>query len=75
MADIVPIKTHGLYKRETKASAVRTLRESLVCKPKQVLVIFINQDDEFRISGYPNDPSEAVWLMEMAKATLLGLRK
>ena len=74
MADIVKIGKHALYKREQKASASKTLRDTLACKPKEVLVIFMDSDDELRVSGYPNDPGNALWLMEMAKAILLGLK-
>jgi hypothetical protein len=74
MAEVLPIKNHGLYSREQKASAAKTLRDALANKPKEVVVIFYDQGGELRVGGHPNDPGNALWMMEMAKAMLLGLR-
>lgn len=73
MADILPIKGHGLYERQTRQSAagcLRSVRERL--KPRAVLVMGYDDEGEFFVRAAPNDPAEAMWLMELAKRRLLG---
>lgn len=73
MADIIPIKHHREYTRETKRSAAGCLRNARERHPVEVLVIGIDADGDFFVTGAPPDPDGALWLMERAKLKLLGV--
>jgi hypothetical protein len=73
MADIVPIKAHREYDRQTKRSAAGLLREVRALGPTDVLVMGYGADGNFFVQGSPPDPGNALWLMELAKRRLLGL--
>lgn len=71
MADIISIKKHRLYQREKKASVARTLSQARSQRGDEILVIGTNVDGDLYVVGFPNDPGNALWLMELAKRKLL----
>lgn len=73
MADIVPIKAHQQYERQTKQSAAGVLRDVRDQHPTEVLVIGYDAAGQLILRGSPPDPANAMWLMELAKRRLLGL--
>ena len=74
MADVVPIEGHAEFERHEVRSAVACLRHSVRHRPTTVLVIGLDSEGELFVSGVPNDPAEGLWLMEMAKLKLLGVK-
>jgi len=71
MADVVPIKKHREYYRQTKRSAAGCLREARSRNPSDVVVIGYDQSGELFIMSEPVDPGHVLWMMESAKAHLL----
>lgn len=74
MADIVPIKRHKAFVREQKATIARTLRQAKDIGFTEIFIIGFDRDGEIRVQGHPPDPGNAMYLMEMAKQKLTGLR-
>lgn len=74
MADLIPIKSHAAFERQTKRSAAGVLRDVRATHPREVFVVYLDAAGEVGVQGFPPDPGNALWLMEMAKAKLLGLR-
>lgn len=70
MAEVIPIKRHKQYVRETKLSAAGCLREVRACRPTEVLCIGYGDDGHLFVRGSPPDPANAMWLMELAKRKL-----
>lgn len=73
MADVVPIRRHKDYKRHNRRSAAGCLRAARGYNPVEVLVIGVDGDGDCFVQAHPPEPGNAFWLMEMAKAKLLGL--
>lgn len=71
MAEVVPIKTHKDFSRQTKRSAAGCLKECRALNPTEVLVIGIDDQGALFVQGSPPDPMNAMWLMERAKKRLL----
>lgn len=74
MADIVPIKRHKEYYRQIKRQAAGVLRDVRAINPVEVLVIAIDTAGDLHVQGSPPDPANAMWLMELAKQKITGLR-
>lgn len=72
MADIVPIKKHREYYRQTKRSAAVVLRDVRALNPTEVLCIGIDAVGELFVQASPCDLGNSMWLMESAKKKLLG---
>lgn len=72
MADIVPIKSHKDYARQTKRSAAGVLRDARAMRPVEVLVIGLEASGELFVIGSPPDPVNAFWLMAMAGKKMVG---
>lgn len=73
MADIVPIKRHKDFARQTKRLAAGVLRDCRALHPTEVLCIGYGSDGQLFVQGAPPDPANAIWLMELAKLKLVGL--
>lgn len=73
MADVVPIKDYRGYERKVRQSAAGVLRDCRSRHPTDVLVMGYDAAGQFFVQGAPPDPGQALWLMELAKKTLLGL--
>lgn len=71
MADVVRLKDgHGGFVRHRRLRVRNVLKEAKGCE--EVLLIGV-RDGELWLRGCPNDPAQAMWLMELAKKQLLGL--
>lgn len=68
MADVIPIRTpHGEFTRAKRLHARQVIKQARGCE--EVLVIGM-RDGELWLRGVPNDPGNALWLMELAKQRL-----
>lgn len=75
MADVLPIKGHREFERQTKRSAAGVLRQVRErARPTEVLVIGLDEDGQLFVQSSPTDPANALWLMELAKQKITGLR-
>ena len=71
MADVIPIRSsNGEFIRVKRLKARRVIKEARGCE--EVLIIGLH-NGELWLRGAPNDPANAMWLMELAKKRLLGL--
>ena len=70
MADVLPIRGHADYWRQTKRTAAGVLRDVRAKQPTEVLVIGYGSDGNLFVQGSPPDPANAMWLMELAKRKL-----
>lgn len=70
---VVPIKKHRNFERHTKRLAAGVLRDVRAMNPTEILVIGHAADGSLIVQGYPPDPGNALWLIELAKKRLLGL--
>jgi len=70
VADIIPIRGHALYSRQTKRSAAGVLRTVRRLNPAEILVIGTDEEGHLFVQGSPPDPANAMWLMELAKRKL-----
>lgn len=77
MADIVPIvpivpigQKIGDFNRRRRNTVKRVLKRARGLT--EVLVIGYEEDGELHLRGCPNDPGQALWLMEMARKKLVG---
>lgn len=69
MADVVPIRaTAGEFVRKKRLHVRHVLAQAKGCD--EVLVIGV-RDGELHLRGAPNDPGNALWLMELARKRLL----
>lgn len=71
MADIIPIKKHREYVRETKRHAAGVLRDVRAMNPTEILVIGTHPNGDYFVQGSPPDLGNALILMEMAKKLLM----
>lgn len=68
MADVVPIRTSaGDFEKAKKLTSRRVLNGARGCD--EILVIGLRNGDLI-VRGSPNDPGNAMWLMELAKRRL-----
>jgi hypothetical protein len=72
MRNVVPIKRHRSFARVEKRSAARTLSHASKAALTEVVVIGVDDEGELIVSAHPNDPGNAMWLMERAKKHLLS---
>lgn len=72
MADVVPIKKHRNFYRQTKRTAAGVLRNVRSLNPTEVLCIGTDSHGELFVQAFPVDPGNSMWLMESAKKKLLG---
>ena len=71
MADVLKLSDQpGAFNRRRRNSVKRVLNQARGLT--EVLVIGYEGDGELYVRGCPNDPAQAVWLMELAKRKLLG---
>lgn len=70
--NVFPIKSHRDYERHVKRTAAGVLRDARSCKPKEIFVVGVDENDQIFVMGSPNDPGNTLWLMEMAKKRLTG---
>jgi hypothetical protein len=74
MANVVPIGKHREFTRQTKRSAAGVLRDVRALNPTEVLCIGTDANGDLFVQGSPPDPANSMWLMELAKQKLTGLR-
>jgi hypothetical protein len=71
MADVIGIRDRsGDFYRRRRNTVKRVLNQARGLT--EVLVIGFNGDGEIHVRGCPNDPGQAMWLMELAKQRLLN---
>ena len=70
MADVIAFGDHQPF--DPPGSPMRTLRMAHQARPREVLVVGVYDDGEVFVAGCPNDPGNALWLMERAKQRLLN---
>jgi hypothetical protein len=69
---VVNIAEHKDFEKGERLSVSRTLRQARQARLTEVLVIGHGADGALFLAGHPNDPGNALWLMELAKKKLLG---
>jgi len=72
MGVVVPIGRHREFRRQERNSVNAVLRNARAAGLSEVLVIGTDRHGALHLRGSPNDPGNALWLMETAKARLLS---
>lgn len=71
MTNVLPIKHHAAFIREERRSVARTLSLAKTARCGEVVVIGVDDEGELLVKAHPNDPGNALWLMERAKRVLV----
>jgi hypothetical protein len=71
MTSVVSIKEHDEYEGHRRSVAAAIWKAKRL-KPKQIVIVGIDENGHFFVAGHPNNISEMLFLMEMGKRKLFG---